>query len=372
MPGRSPAEICSTGACTAAILGWFFPVMIVLMFGLLFGGAIQVPEGESYFDFLMPGMFATMFWPGGDDDRRHFRRLEGRHRPLPVAADERLAVVLGRCLADMLNSIVGLAVLMAAGLLLGWRWHGSLAAALAAVGLLLLLRFQPALDGHLFRVGRQSPESVTGANLVWPVSFLSNVFVDPATMPSWLGTIALWNPLSATTTATRELFGNPGWQSSSWISENALLMAILWPLLVAVFLPLSVRAYLPAQPLKEVNNHETEPYQPYRYRCPGSQRVPGKIFRPAPSGRTQCRIDGHDGQRRVCADVDASGRTTEVKYPGNFHIGFFVESEAIVDEINCRLKDDGYNVAPPGTTMHIPSMWKRRAGSRSSWALETS
>ena len=66
-----------------------------------------------------------------------------------------------------------------------------------------------------------------------------------------------------------------------------------------------------------------------------------------------------------------AGRTTEVKYPGNFHIGFFVESEAIVDEINCRLKDDGYKWLRPSTTMHIPSM-EAPGGSRSSWALETS
>ena len=63
-------------------------------------------------------------------------------------------------------------------------------------------------------------------------------------MPAWLGTIAQWNPLSATASATRELFMNPGWQGSSWIAENALLMAIVWPaLLIAIFLPLTVRKY---------------------------------------------------------------------------------------------------------------------------------
>ena len=63
-------------------------------------------------------------------------------------------------------------------------------------------------------------------------------------MPAWLGTIAQWNPLSVTVSAIRQLFMNPGWQGGSWIAENAVLMAILWPLLlIAIFLPLSVRQY---------------------------------------------------------------------------------------------------------------------------------
>jgi ABC-2 type transport system permease protein len=68
--------------------------------------------------------------------------------------------------------------------------------------------------------------------------------VAPATMPGWLGTVVEWNPLSATVSATRELFGNPGWGGESWVAQHALLMAVVWPLLLlAVFLPLSVRRY---------------------------------------------------------------------------------------------------------------------------------
>lgn len=128
---------------------------------------------------------------------------------------------------------------------LGWRWHDSLSAALAAVGLLLLLRFSLLWVGIFLGLVAKGPESVASVQiLVWPFSFLSNVFVDPATMPSWLGVIARWNPLSATASATRELFMNPGWQGSSWASENAWLLAIIWPvLLTAIFLPLSVWKY---------------------------------------------------------------------------------------------------------------------------------
>jgi len=76
------------------------------------------------------------------------------------------------------------------------------------------------------------------------VTMLSSAFVDPELMPEWLGTLAEWNPISSTITATRELFGNPGVGGSGWIADNALLMAVVWPLVItALTLPLAVRAY---------------------------------------------------------------------------------------------------------------------------------
>ncbi len=231
----------------AVIVGWVFPLMIVLMFGLLFGGAIRVPNGGNYFEFLMPGMFATTMLFGLETTMIAVttdasKGVTDRFRSLPMSTS---AVVLGRCIADILNSIVGLALLIGAGLLLGWRWHAGLDAALAAVGLLLLLRFALLWVGIFFGLRARGPESVASVQiLVWPISFLSNVFVNPSTMPSWLGAIAQWNPLSATTSAIRQLFLNPGWQAGSWTSEHAVLMALVWPmLLVAIFLPLSVRTY---------------------------------------------------------------------------------------------------------------------------------
>ena len=229
------------------ILGWFFPVMIVLMFGLLFGGAISVPHGAGYFEFLMPGMFAMTMLFGLETTMIAVttdasRGITDRFRSLPMHA---AAVVLGRCLADMLNAVVGLAVMIGAGLLLGWRWYGQMDAAVAAIGLFLLLRFSLLWVGIFMGLLAKGPESVASVQiLVWPIGFLSNVFVDPATMPPWLGAIARWNPLSATAAATRKLFMNPGWHGSSWISAHAVLMAIVWPaLLVAIFLPLSAHTY---------------------------------------------------------------------------------------------------------------------------------
>ncbi len=191
-----------------------FPVMLVLMFGYLLGGAISVPGGGSYREFLLPGMYAMTMAFGLESTMTAVatdaaRGVTDRFRSMPMAPS---AVVAGRSIADMLSSALGLAVMMLCGLLVGWRWHGSLGEALLAVGLLLLLRFSLLWVGIFLGLVVKGPESVAAVQiLVWPVLFLSNTFVSPETMPGWLGAISEWNPLSATVAATRELFGNPGW-----------------------------------------------------------------------------------------------------------------------------------------------------------------
>ncbi|WP_199619555.1 ABC transporter permease [Paenibacillus alkalitolerans] len=229
------------------LIGWLFPVMIVLMFGFLFGGAIRVPVGGNYFEFLMPGMFAltmvfglesTMIAVSADASKG----VTDRFRSMPMNAS---AILLGRCIADTIHSIVGLGVLIGSGLLLGWRWHDGLDAMLAAIALLLLLRFAMLWAGIYMGLAAKGPESVAAIQiLVWPFGFLSSVFVEPSTMPVWLGTIAEWNPLSATAAATRQLFMNPGWQADSWAAQHAIEFAVIWPVLItAVFLPLSIVRY---------------------------------------------------------------------------------------------------------------------------------
>lgn len=229
------------------LIDLLFPVMTVLLFGGLFGGAIAVPGGGNYFAFLMPGMFAMTMLFGLEATMTAVttdaqKGVTDRFRSLPIAG---AAVVLGRCLADMLRAVMGLAVMAGTGLVLGWRWHNGIVAALAAFGLLLLLRFALLWVGIYIGLRATSPEWVTALQiLVWPVGFLSSIFVDPATMPAVIGAIAAWNPLSVTASATRELFGNPGYGGASWIAQNAIPMAIVLPLLItAVFLPLSARAY---------------------------------------------------------------------------------------------------------------------------------
>src|SRR5207244_2333948 len=148
------------------------------------------------------------------------------------------AVLVGRSVADMLNSAVGLAVMVGCGLLVGWRAHGSPLATVAAIGLLLLLRLAFLWVGIYLGLVVSGPEAgVMVPILVWPVAFLASTFVDPASMPGWLGTIADWNPLSATVATTRDLFGNPG-------GSGRLCLALGWPaLLLVIFVPLAVRRY---------------------------------------------------------------------------------------------------------------------------------
>ncbi len=118
-------------------------------------------------------------------------------------------------------------MLIGCGLAIGWRWHHGPADALAAVALLLLLRFALLWLGIWLALVAGRPETLVAVQiLVWPIGFLSSVFVAPETMPGWLGTIADWNPLSATAAATRELFGNPGWGGDSWPAEHAMLLAV--------------------------------------------------------------------------------------------------------------------------------------------------
>jgi ABC-2 type transport system permease protein len=235
---RQPAEV---------VVGLLFPVLMVLLFGYLLGGGMSVPDGGNYREFLMPGMFAMAMLFGVETTYAAVstdaaKGVTDRFRSMPMASS---AVVVGRATADMLNAAAGLAVLLACGVAVGWRWHDGIGRAALAVGLLLLLRFAFIWVGiHLALLLRNSQALVAVQILVWPVAFLSSALTSPETMPAWLGAVAEWNPLSATASATRELFGNPSWGGDSWAAQHPLLLAALWPvLLVAVFFPLSVRAY---------------------------------------------------------------------------------------------------------------------------------
>ena len=145
----------------------------------------------------------------------------------------------------MLYASLGLAVMIACGLVLGWRWHTSPPEVAAAIGLLLLLRFAVLWAGMwmgLIFTGAAALAIVQ--TVMFPVTMVTNTFAPTDTMPPWLGTLAEWNPLSATVTATRQLFGNPGVGGESFVAEHAIEMAILWPVvIVAAFLPLAVRRY---------------------------------------------------------------------------------------------------------------------------------
>ncbi|WP_374120128.1 ABC transporter permease [Streptomyces sp. LS1784] len=234
--GRQPVQV---------VVGLVFPVMMLLMFSYLIGGGRGI-EGD-FKDYLVPGMLTMTMAFGLEATMLSVTQDLGkgiidRFRSMPMASG---AVLVGRSVADMLQSAVGLIVMIAVGYAIGWRWHGGFASFLGAVGLLVLLRFAMLWIGiHLAMVAGK-PELVQAVQiLVWPVSFLSNVIASPESMPFWLGAIVEWNPMSATATAVRGLFGNPGAAGDSWAATHAELLAVAWPVaLVAVFFPLAVTRF---------------------------------------------------------------------------------------------------------------------------------
>lgn len=224
------------------VVGLAFPVMLLLMFGFLVGGGRGL-AGE-YVDFLVPGMLALTMAFGLEGTMLAVTQDLGkgvidRFRSMPMTAS---AVLVGRSVADMLQSALALAVMIGVGLAIGWRWHEGADAFLGAVGLLLLLRFAMLWIGIQLAMVAGRPEMVQAVQiLVWPVGFLSNAFATPDSMPGWLGAAVEWNPLSATATAVRELFGNPGVTGGSWPAEHAVLLAVVWPVvLLLVFFPAAV------------------------------------------------------------------------------------------------------------------------------------
>ncbi|MEU2582998.1 ABC transporter permease [Streptomyces avermitilis] len=222
-----------------ALVGLVFPVMLLLMFGYLVGGGRGV--AGDYVDYLVPGMLALTMAFGLEGTMLAVTQdlnkgVIDRFRSLPMADG---AVLVGRAAADMLQSALGLAVLTGVGHAIGWRTHGGPWAFLAAVGLLLLLRFAMLWIGiHLAMVAGR-PEMVQAVQiLVWPIGFLSNAFATPDAMPGWLGTAVQWNPMSHTVTAVRDLFGGSGGE------PGHIWAAVAWPLaLLAVFFPLAVRRF---------------------------------------------------------------------------------------------------------------------------------
>lgn len=224
-----------------------FPILMLLIFVFLFGGMMAVPGGGDYRSALLPGLFTLTMLFGLSSTMVAVvtdaqRGITDRFRSMPMSAS---AVLLGRAAADMVVSAGALAVLLLAGLAVGWRAENGIGPALAAVGLLLLLRFALLWVGIWLGLLVRGPDAVTAVQtLEFPVAFLSGLFVAPASMPVVVSAVAEWNPLSATAAATRELFGNPGWGGDSWVALHPLLAAVLWPVLIlAVFVPLSVRRY---------------------------------------------------------------------------------------------------------------------------------
>ncbi|MCZ0210760.1 ABC transporter permease [Streptomyces achromogenes] len=238
------------------IFGLIQPIMFVVLFTYVFGGSMKIGASTSaldYKNFLMAGIFAqtvtfaTAGAGAGIADDMH-KGLIDRFRSLPMA---RGAVLTGRTLADLVQTALTVLVLAIVALLVGWRTGSdgdtNPARVLAAFGLLLLLGYAFTWIGALIGLSVRTPEAATSGGLVWlfPVTFLSNAFVDTANMTPWLRHIAEWNPFSATVQAARVLFANPGQSTSgAWPMQHPVWASLIYSvLIVVVFRTLAVRKY---------------------------------------------------------------------------------------------------------------------------------
>lgn len=223
-----------------------FPILSVLLYGYVFGKAIQVPGGGDYKTFLMPGMFVMTVAMGFVSTATIFvhdskKGVIDRFRSMPMAPS---AVVAGRGATDMVVSCAELGIMMGTAYAMGWRPDGGVPFAKAVV-LLLALRFALIWVGVWLGLMLPSPEQAGGLfAIVFPLTMISSIYVSPQQMPHWLGQVALWNPLSSTASATRTLFGAPTGTGTSWPEQHALLLAGVWPTaLTLLFLPLAVRRF---------------------------------------------------------------------------------------------------------------------------------
>jgi ABC-2 type transport system permease protein len=192
-----------------------FPVMMVLMYAYLFGGALAGSVSE-YIQFLLPGVLVmsivmiTMY-TGVALNTDISKGVFDRFRTLPMW---RPAPMVGYLLGDVVRYLIASVVIMAVGMVIGYRPQGGVPGVLAGVVLLLVFSFAFSWVWTMFGLMLRSEKSVMGVSMmvIFPLTFLSNVFVDPRTMPGWLQAFVNNSPVSHVATAVRELMaGNwPG------------------------------------------------------------------------------------------------------------------------------------------------------------------
>jgi ABC-2 type transport system permease protein len=226
------------------------PILFVLMFAYVFGGAIRIPGGGNYHEYLIGGMLGmglAQTAPGTAvavvSDMS--TGLIDRFRSLPMS---RAAVLTARTIADLLTQMIGAVVVAGIGLAIGWRVHTGAGDVIAAFALALLFGYAFTWAGVCLGMVLRSPEAAqqSGFIIFLPLTFISSAFVPTQGMPGWLQPVAEWNPMSSLAAACRHLFGNPNPAASvhAWPAQHPELAVICWSVgMLVVFAPLAVHLY---------------------------------------------------------------------------------------------------------------------------------
>jgi ABC transporter DrrB family efflux protein len=226
------------------------PVLFTLLFCYVFGAAMKLPGGVAYTQFAIAGLLVmnlttsavgTAIGLSTDLSTGVISRL----RTLPMAST---AILVGRSISDLLAAVLCSAFIAATGLVIGWRPETALPLVLAGFAVALLFSYALSWVSGAVGMAFSNPEAAQGIVfiVVFPLAFVSNVFVPTQGMPAWLQTIANWNPVSAVASACRELWGNPNPSASiqAWPMQHPVEAAIIWSLiLLAVCVPLAARLY---------------------------------------------------------------------------------------------------------------------------------
>jgi ABC-2 type transport system permease protein len=217
-----------------------FPIIMVLMFTFLFGGAIAGSTGE-YVQFLLPGIMVTSvimitMYTGVGVNTDIEKGVFDRFRTLPIW---RPSALVGAIFGDVLRYILASTTIVLVGLAIGFRPQGGVLGVVAGVALLVVFSFAFSWVWTMFGLFLRSEKSVMGVSMLvlFPLTFLSNVFVEPSTMPGWLQAFVKVNPISHLVAAVRSLTaGEPDMGEIGWV----LIASVVF---TAVFGTLTMRLY---------------------------------------------------------------------------------------------------------------------------------
>ena len=225
------------------------PVMFVLLFAFVFGGAIAV-SGGNYREWLLPGIMAqTMAFSsfvvasGLCNDLN--KGIIDRFRTLPI---QRASILIARSASSLIHSSIGVVVMSLTGLIVGWRIHTGLIDAILGYLVLVGFGFVMIWIGIVVGSRLKTIEAVNGVmfTTTFPITFLANTFAPPESMPEWLRVFAEWNPLSSVVQAMRELWGNaPAVGPEAALPlQYPLLSSLLWIVgLTVIIAPIAIKAF---------------------------------------------------------------------------------------------------------------------------------